>query len=274
MPSAAPNDRSAARAAAALAAVPDRVSLLCDADGSVVWVSPTCTALLGLLPGALVGTTVAVQTRRDQPSYVLGGDGRPRRIGIRVVDLRDDPLVDGYLVEWQVHLESAADGAALLTAETLAVAVARLGRGGERGIGVVRLRPHRVLPADAVAILEDRLRNILRASDLAGRLDDGDVVVVCPGHWTPASAAAAAQRLRSHVNGPVRAAEGIVAVRLDAGTATGTTSEFGDLVRRAAFALPPVAAPPTVVDTLGTPGRSAGRSAGPADQPAGSSVNG
>jgi PAS domain-containing protein len=254
MPPAVPTDPAAARAAAALAAVPDRVSLLCDTDGTVAWASPTCLGLLDLAPEALVGTTVAVVAPRVQPIYVLGGDGRPRRIDMRVVDLRDDPVVAGFLVEWQVHVERPdADDAGLLTAEALAAAVVRLGDGVERGIGVVRLRPHRVLPADAVAVLDQRLRHVLRASDLACRLDDGDVVVVCTGHWTPASAAAAAQRLRSHVNGPVRAAEGIVAIRLEAGTATGTTSELVELVRRAAFALPESAA---------------------VDQPVGSSANG
>lgn len=255
----------AARVAAALAAVPGRVTLLCEADGTVRWVSPTAVGLLGLPTDALVGTRIAVEPPRAQPSYVLGGDGRPRRIAVRVVDLRDDPEVDGILVEWEVHIDRVATPGALLTLDALAAAVAGLGAGGERGVGVVRLRPHRVLPTDAVALLDERLRHALRASDLAGRLDDGDVVVVCPGQWTPASAAATAQRLRSHVNGPVRTADGVVGVRLDAGTATGSTGELAELIRRAAFALPPVAvaAPspaeagtetPTVEDSLDADG--------------------
>lgn len=253
------------RAATALAAVPGRVSLVCEPDGTVVWASPSTVALLALQPAELVGSCIAVEgPRPGQQSYVLGGDGRPRRIAIRVVDLRSEPTVAGFLVEWEVHVErTAADDGCLLTPAGLAEAVARLGAEVERGIGVVRLRPHRLLPPDALAVLDGRLGGALRASDLAARLDDGDVVVVCPGHWTPASAAATAQRLRSHVNGPVRAADGIVAVRLDAGTATGTTAELPELIDRAAFALPPH--PPVVaVGDLAAEPESA-----PASQPAG-----
>jgi hypothetical protein len=247
-----------ARAAAALFASGTRVSLLCEPDGTVLWASPSARMLLGLDPVALVGTRLGPGRTDAEPRLVLGGDGRPRRIHEERTDLSTDPAVGGVLVEWFVAPEPTAETDAatgLLSAAGFGRAMVRLAAAGERGIGVLRLRADRPLPPDVLALVGDRLRHALRPSDVAGRLADGDIVAVSSGHWTPGSAAGMAQRVRSRVNGPVRSTAGIVAIRLVAGVATGTTADWEALVGRAAHDLP-------------GPGPTAPR------QPAGSSTSG
>ena len=244
----APESAIARRVAAALGAAPTRVTLLCDPDGTVLWVSASAAPLVGLDPATLVGTRLAPEPAGGQPALVLGADGRPRRIDVHRTDLTHDPEVRGVLVEWTVRTEPPAphdcDGVTgLLDAAGLGRAVLALGDvGGETSVAVLRLRADRALPDDAMREVGERLRHALRKGDVAGRLDDGDVVVVSPGHWTPASAASLAQRLRSHVNGPVLSAEGRAVVRLTAGVATGPTPAFPVLLRHAGDDLGPARA--------------------------------
>jgi GGDEF domain-containing protein len=156
---------------------------------------------------------------------------------VHATDLRDDPAVRGLLVEWLVQPDPGDAGrdplTGLSTHARLAADVAAAAARGDTALAVVRLRPDRPLPDEAMRQVGHRLAHALRSGDLAGRLPDGDVVVVCPGAWTGASASHVAQRLRSHVNGPVRGDAGVVTVRLSAGVATGPADTFDALVQRA-----------------------------------------
>ena len=224
------------RVHAALFGATTRVSLLCEPDGTVIWVSSSLGPLLGLPAEAVLGTVVEPGARSGTDRLVLGGNGCPYRIEVSTSDLRDDPSVRGLLVEWIVHPQAGLFGrdpiTGLFTLARLVERVATTGAHGELDVAVVRLRADRVLPDDALRHAAKRLVRALRAGDLAGRLSDGDFVVVCPGLWTLAGAASVAQRLRSTINGPVRVATGIASIRLSAGVATGVAGSLDTLLER------------------------------------------
>jgi GGDEF domain-containing protein len=224
------------RAHAALVRAPTKVSLLCEPNGTVIWASPSLEALLGLPPEALLGTVVELDTHSSTDRMVVGGDGRPYRVEVWTTDLCDDPSVRGMLVEWFVRPQAGLLGrdpvTGLLTLTRLVERLADVTARGELDVAVIRLRADRELPEDAVRHLAQRLVHELRAADLAGRLADGDYVVVCPGLWTLAGAARIAQRLRSNINGPVRVAAGIATIRLSAGVATGASASLDALLER------------------------------------------
>jgi hypothetical protein len=213
-----------------------RVSLLCEPDGTVIWVSSSLGPLLGLPPDAVLGTVVEPGARSGSDRLVLGGGGRPYRVEVSTSDVRDDPSVRGLLVEWIVHPQAGLCGrdatTGLFTVARVVERVGTTGAHGELDVAVIRLRADRVLPDDALRHVAQRLVQALRSGDLAGRLRDGDFVVVCPGLWTLAGAASVAQRLRSTINGPVRVATGVASIRLSAGVATGAAGSLDTLLER------------------------------------------
>ena len=213
------------------------MSLLCEPDGTVIWVSSSLGPLLGLRAEAILGTVVEPGARAGTDRLVLGGDGRPYHIEISTSDLRDDPSVRGLLVERTVRPQAGLLGreptTGLFTLARLVERLATTDAFGERDVAVTRLRPDRELPDDALRHVAQRLVHALRVGDLAGRLADGDLVVVCPGRWTLADAGTLAQRLRSTINGPVRVATGVASIRLSAGVATGVAGSLDALLERA-----------------------------------------
>lgn len=231
----------ALRVSAALAATQSRVCLVCEPGGTVLWASGSALPLLGLDPGALVGTRVDTHIDADQPTapaFVLDADGRPRRIDVHRTDLMDDADVRGVLVEWVVHPQPIVAAhrdvlTGLLNDGGLVGAADELAAAGDEPLAVLRLRADRPLPDDVLRHVTERLRRALRADDVAARLADGDLVIVCPGHCTLADAAGLAQRLRSRVNGPVRGADGLFGVRLAGAASVGPPSALADLVRLA-----------------------------------------
>lgn len=231
------------RVLAALVATTARVTLLCEPDGTVIWVSPSLGPLLGLAPDAILGTMVEPGARSGVDRLVLGGNGRPHRIDVFTTDLCDDPSVGGLLVEWTVRPQSGLFGrdpvTGLFTLARLVERAAATGPHGDAGVAVIRLRADRDLADDALRHVAHRLMHALRAGDLAARSAGGDFVVVCPGRWTLTDATNVAQRLRSTINGPVRVAAGITNIRLAAGVATGDTGSLDTLLRYSEHGLIP-----------------------------------
>ncbi len=224
-----------ARVHAGLVRATTRVSLLCESDGRVIWVSPSLGPLLGLRPEALLGTVVATGSPSGTVALILGGDGRPHRVEVTTTDLRADPSVRGVLVEWVLRPDTRLFGrdpvTGLFTLARLVERVSELVGPDELDVAVIRLRSDAELSEDALRHAAQRLIQARRAGELAGRLSDGDLVVVCTGTGTIAGGLRVAQRFRSNINGPVRIATGIVNIRLSAGVATGAASTLDTILR-------------------------------------------
>ncbi len=254
------------------------ITMLLDTEGMVHSVSAAITRLTGHDPEQLAGTkfsSLAVEgqvgvledaldhrgERSTTPVEVLvrsAGSGAPRPFRFEVVDLRDDPVVQGYVVTgYEVsELHSTRDALQLLAthdpltslpnriALANAVTDSLASRGDVDQVGLLfvdldRFKPvNDLLGHDAgdelLIAVATRLNGLVRLSDTVARIGGDEFVVLAPGLVSRGSIEELGRRVEQAIADPFVLRGGVASISASVGVSySDTDSTVSSLVAEA-----------------------------------------
>lgn len=211
------------RAMAALTGANGRVTFVCEADGTIAWVSPGVTRLLGWEAAGLVGTSIfdLYDVARRMAALTLAAD---RRTASQRAAAELDVLTGlgnrGALQRTEAEL-AAGD-----PERAVAVVYADL----DDFKSVNDTQGHAV-GDEVLRRFARRLRASLRDGDVACRVGGDEFVAICHGRWHDAAAQALGRRMRRRVNEVVD--DGLPVVEASVGVAWGAATQLPQLLREA-----------------------------------------
>jgi diguanylate cyclase (GGDEF)-like protein/PAS domain S-box-containing protein len=254
------------------------ITMLVDADGRVHSASAALTRLTGLDPERVLGGRLSLlaapghealldrvlQRRPGQattssvevPVGLVAGGARPFRF--EVVDLRDDPVVQGYVVTaYDVsELHSARDALQQLAthdaltglpnriALTNAIGDALVRRGDTDQVGLLFVDLDRFKPVndlfghdagdELLIAVSARLRSLVRSSDTVGRIGGDEFVVLAPGLVSRSSIEELGRRAEQAVAEPFVLRSGVASISASVGVSySDAASTVGSLLAEA-----------------------------------------
>ena len=254
------------------------ITMLVDADGRVHSASAALTRLTGLDPERVVGGRLSrlaapghealldrvLQRRPGQattssvevPVGLVAGGARPFRF--EVVDLRDDPVVQGYVVTaYDVsELHSARDALQQLAthdaltglpnriALTNAISEALVRRGNADQVGLLFVDLDRFKPVndlfghdagdELLIAVAERLRGLVRFGDTVGRIGGDEFVVLAPGLGSRSAIEELGRRAEQAVAEPFVLRSGVASISASVGVSySDATSTVGSLLAEA-----------------------------------------
>ncbi|MCX6521705.1 MAG: EAL domain-containing protein [Actinobacteria bacterium] len=254
------------------------ITMLVDADGRVHSASAALTRLTGLDPERVVGGRLSrlaapghealldrvLQRRPGQPTTssvevpvgLVAGGARPFRF--EVVDLRDDPVVQGYVVTaydvselhtardalQQLATHDALTGLPNRIALTNAISDALVRRGDTDQVGLLFVDLDRFKPVndlfghdagdELLIAVAARLRSLVRLSDTVGRIGGDEFVVLAPGLVSRSAIEELGRRAEQAVAEPFVLRSGVASISASVGVSySDATSTVGSLLAEA-----------------------------------------